>query len=207
MINDLIKLYDDQNIRVKFYVAARFRLLKLEYYLQFIPHGGLIVDAGCGYGVLANYLSLNLPGNRITGIDMNSKRIAAAMQTIGKRGNIEFLARDAIKWDWPTCSGIIMTDFLHHVSPSNQKIVLDRAAQSLGKGGILVISEVDPAAKPFYRYWASYLSDRILYPFSKSYFRTSKYWYGILNNLNFEVKTVRPRDTAFAGIIYVCSKV
>lgn len=204
---DLIKLYEDQDIQVKLYVAARSRLLKLGYYLQILPHDGSIVDVGCGYGVLANYLSLNLPASRITGIDLNSKRIAAAARTIGIRSNIKFIEYDATKWDWPKCTGIIMPSFLHHISPTCQKSVLEKASQSLEKGGVLLIHEVDPAARPFYRYWDSYLSDRILYPFSKSYFRTSGYWHGLLNDLGFEVKTDRPRSAAFAGIVYVCCKV
>ena len=207
MLDDLIKLYTGQNMHVKLYVGARSRLLKLNYYLQFLPHAGLIVDVGCGYGVLANYFSLNLPENQIIGIDLNSKRIAVASQTVGKRRNIKFISHDAVKWSWPKCSGIIMTSFLHHIPPSNQKMVLDKAGQSLEKGGVLLIAEVDPDAKPVYRYWSSYLSDRILYPASKSYFGTSEYWCGILDKPGFTLETLRPRSFAFAGIVYICRKV
>lgn len=206
MLSNLYGLYAKQNISVKFYVAARSRLLKLARYLLFLPGDGLIIDVGCGYGVLANFLSMSLPGAHIVGIDMNSKRISVAKQTIGKRGNIEFLECDASKFTWPACSAIIMTDFLHHVSPYNQKLILERATQNMARGGVLLISEVDPAAKPIYRYWNSFLSDRILYPLSKSYFKTSEYWHDILNSLNFKVETVCIKNTIFAPVVYVCTK-
>ena len=163
----------------------------LDYYLQFFPRKGVIVDVGGGYGVLANYFSLNLPDTQIIGVDINSKRIAAASKTIGKRENIEFLAQDIVKWDWPKCTGITMTAFLHHISPANQKLVLDIAYQNLERDGVLLVTEVVPDAKPVYRYWASYLSDAILYPFNKIYFRTSESWHSILHSLNFKAKHYR----------------
>ena len=204
--SELTKLYSNHDLHTKFYVSVRCRLLKLDYYLQFLPQKGLIVDAGCGYGVLANYLSLNLPDTQIIGIDMNSKRIAAASKTIGKRENILFLAQDIVKWDWPKCTGIIMTAFLHHISPANQMLMLDIAYQNLERDGVLLITEVVPNAKPVYRYWISYLADAILYPFNKIYFRTSESWYSILHNLNFNVKIAHSQSRFLAGMLYICRK-
>ena len=205
-ISELTKLYSNQDLYTKFYVSGRSRLLKLNYYLQYFPRKGLIVDVGCGYGVLANYFSLNLPDNQIFGLDMNSKRITAAAKTIGKRGNIKFFVQDATKWDWPKCAGIMMTAFLHHISPANQKLLLDIAYQSLEENGVLLISEVDPGARPFYRYWASYLADTVLYPFNKIYFRTSENWSSILQSLNFTVEIVHPWSRFFSSVLYICRK-
>lgn len=205
-ISQLTKLYRNHDLYTKFYVSARCRLLKLDYYLQFFPRKGLIVDVGCGYGVLANYFSLNLPDAQIIGVDINSKRIAAASKTIGKRGNIKFLAQDIVKWDWPKCTGITMTAFLHHISPANQMLMLDIAYQNLEREGVLLITEVVPDAKPVYRYWAGYLADALLYPFNKTYFRTSEDWFSILHNLNFNVEIARSQSRFLAGVLYICRK-
>lgn len=204
--SELIRLYNNQNGYIKFYVKARSRLLKLDYYLKFLPHQGLITDVGCGYGVLANYMSLHLPDSQIIGIDLNIKRIDAALKTIGSRRNINFLAEDATQWVWPDCTGIPMTDFLHHVSPPEQEKVLHKAFQSLKKDGVLLISEVDTTAKPAYRYWASYLSDRFLYPLTWSYFRKPAELTGILSRLGFKVETINLNYRIFAGILYTCRK-
>ena len=204
--NKLVSLYDDQDAYVKFYANMRSRLLKLDYYLELLPDNGLIIDVGCGYGVLANYLSLCCPNNSILGIDLDSKRINVAVRTIGKRKNISFEAVDATQWDWPSCSGITMTDFLHHVPASIHEKVLNAAIHSLENDGILLIAEVDPDAKPFYRYWTSYMSDRILYPLSKSYFRHYWSWQDILSKLGFDVEIIRWRRLFFAGTLFVCRK-
>ena len=199
-------LYRNQNAYVRFYVTARSRLLKLDHYLEFLPHRGLIIDLGCGYGVLANYLSLSLPHIQVLGIDLNGTRVDAARKTVGTRSGVGFSVQDAVTWDWPRCTGIAMTDFLHHVAPADQEAVLHRAFQSLEIDGVLLISEVDPGARPFYRYWASYLSDRVLYPSSKTYFRSSSTWIDTLSRLGFSVSVVKLWNPIFGGIAYVCHK-
>lgn len=206
MLSELRRLYDGQNGYVRFYVSARSRLLRLDHYLEFLPHRGLIIDMGCGYGVLANYLSLCLPHARIVGIDLNKKRIDAARKTIGIRSGIDFLVEDAVQSVLPRCTGIAMTDFLHHIAPTDQEVVLDRAFQSLETDGVLLISEVNTDARPFYRYWASYLSDRVLYPLSKSFFRSGSAWSDALLRLGFSVRIVDLPNPVFGGIALVCRK-
>ena len=204
--SELIRLYESQNAYIRFYVGARARLLKLNYCLKFFPPQGLVIDVGCGYGVLANYLSLCVPDRQVMGIDLSSKRIAAARKTIGSRKNISFLTEDAARWGWPSCTGISMTDFLHHVPPPEQEIVLYKAFQSLQEDGVLVISEVDPTAKPVCKYWASYLSDRFLYPLTWSYFRKPSDLTGILSGLGFKVALINLRSRVFASVLYICRK-
>jgi len=205
-VSELIRLYNAQHGYVSFYVRARSRLLRLDYYSEILPSRGLVIDVGCGYGVLANYLSLCAPDRQVLGIDLNHKRIGTALKTIGSRKNISFLTEDAARWVWPSCTGISMTDFLHHVYPPEQEIVLSKAFQSLQKDGVLLISEVDPTAKPSYRYWASYLSDRTLYPLSKIHFRKPSDWESALSCLGFNVRIIKPRNPIFGGILLVCRK-
>jgi 2-polyprenyl-3-methyl-5-hydroxy-6-metoxy-1,4-benzoquinol methylase len=205
-ITELTELYTGQGIWVRFYVRARARLLNIQRYPELLPHNGLIIDIGCGYGVLANYLSLHLPKNQVLGIDLNYKRIDSANMSINNRKNITFRIEDASNSALPDCEGIVMTDFLHHVCPPDQQKILENAFLSLRKGGVLLISEADPGAKPFYRYWASYLSDRVLYPLSKSYFRKSSDWENTLSRLGFKVGVVRLRNPIFAGILFTCRK-
>jgi len=205
-VSQLIRLYNGQHGYVSFYVRARSRLLALGYYSDILPSWGLVIDVGCGYGVAANYLSLCAPDRLVLGIDLNHKRIGAALKTIGSRKNISFLNEDAARWVWKSCKGILMTDFLHHVSPREQETVLSKAFQSLQKDGILLISEVDPTAKPPYRYWASYLSDRTLYPLSKIHFRKPSDWESALSCLGFNVEIIKLRNLIFGGVVLVCQK-
>ena len=202
----LSELYEGLGIYVRFYVWARIRLLKSGYYSEFLPHDGLLIDVGCGRGVMANYLSFRFPDSQVIGIDLDHKRIDVALKTVGERGNITFLLRDARNWALPSCTGVIMTNFLHHVSRQDQELVLGSVFQSLEKGGVLLISEVDPTARPLYRYWVSYLSDRILYPSARSCFRKPCDWESILGRVGFTVKATKLWGPILGGILYVCQK-
>jgi len=206
LVSELIRLYGGQHGYISFYVRARSRLLRLDYYSEILPSRGLVIDVGCGYGVMANYLSLCAPDRQVLGIDLNRKRIGSALKTIGSRKTISFMTEDAVRWVWPSCTGISMTDFLHHVHPTKQAMVLSKAFQSLQKDGVLLISEVDPTAKPSYRYWASYLSDRVLYPLSKTYFRKPGDWGNALSCLGFNVRIIKLRNPIFSGVLFVCQK-
>ena len=202
----LSKLYAGQGIYVRFYVWARAKFLNLDYCSQFLPHNGLLIDVGCGYGVMANYLSLRFPHSQVIGIDLKHKRIDVALKTVGKRKNITFLLKNVMDWAFPSCAGVAMTDFLHHISRREQELILHKVFHSLGKGEILLILEVDPTTKPFYRYWASYLADRVLYPLSGICYRRPSDWERRLSNLGFSVKTIKIRNPIFAPILYVCHK-
>ena len=49
---ELNQLYRGLDAYVSFYVWARAKLLDLDYYAQFLPHTGVLVDVGCGRGVV-----------------------------------------------------------------------------------------------------------------------------------------------------------
>jgi len=204
--DELGKLYVGSGAYARLYAKARAKLLDLDYYSEFLPRNGLLIDIGCGYGVMANYVSLRFPHSQVIGIDLERKRIDVALKTVDKRENITFLLKDARDWVSPGCTGVIMIDFLHHVPRRDQELILHKVFRSLERGGVLVISEVDPTAKPFHRYWASWLSDRVLYPSSRSYFRTPSDWQEHLSHLGFSVKAIKTRNPLFAGILYVCQK-
>lgn len=202
----MLGLYSGLGIYIRFYIKVRCWILDLDAYPKFLPPDGVLVDIGCGRGVLANYLSLCFPESQVIGIDSNPKRLEVALKTVGKRGNIDFLLKDARDWALPSCTGVVMTDFLHHLSRHDQELILQKAFDSLEKEGVLLISEVDPIAKPFYRYWASYLSDRFLYPFSKICFRKPYEWENTLSHLGFDVKTIKMKYPIFSPVLYVCQK-
>ena len=59
---------------------ATFNAYRLEHELRFLPirHGDRILDAGCGTGLVARYLSNHFSGVSIDACDMSTERIASA---------------------------------------------------------------------------------------------------------------------------------
>jgi len=202
-----IDVYRDLGSWYGFYFYLKIQLLKLDQYDEYLPETGTIVDMGCGYGLVANYLALCLPNSKVTGVDLDAKRIQIASATVGSRKNIQFVNADAISWSMQDeCSMIIMTDFLHHVSFENQKIMLQYAYDNLQDNGALIISEVDASIRPIYKYWNSCLFDIIFYPLSISYFSKSSILLSILRDLGFEITLYFPKSYIFAEIVYVCRR-
>ena len=206
--NKVISLYESFNFFFRLYLYFKIVILKVETYIQYLPKTGTIVDVGCGYGLVANYLSLILPDSKVIGIDIDANRIKVASTTVGDRKNILFVNADAVNWFVrEKCSMMIMTDFLHHVSFDKQKIMLQRAYDNLQENGVLIISEVDASIKPAYKYWNSCLFDMVFYFLSaESCFSKSSDLFILLRDLGFEATFYFPRSYIFAEIVYVCRK-
>jgi len=66
--------------------------------------------------------------------------------------------------------------------------VFNKAYEGLQEGRTLLILEMGPKVKTAYRYRASYMSDKVLYPLSKVYSRTLTAWNVILRRIGFKVK-------------------
>jgi len=198
-------LYSGASIYDRLYIKARLRLLDINRYAQVLPTHGVLIDIGCSRGALANYLALSLPDTQVIGIDTDHKRIEVASKTIGERKNISFFTQDATTWAIPPCNGVVMTAFLHHIPRVTQEAILRKVFDSLEKGGVLLISEVDASAKPFYKYWSSYLSDIVLY-FSRSSFRKAEEWNDLLFDIGFRVEAIKPPSLLFAQLLCICKK-
>jgi len=61
--------------------------------IEYLPQNGVIVDLGCGYGLISNLLAFELE-RLVIGVELSAPRIAAALQSIKDRRNIEFYAAD-----------------------------------------------------------------------------------------------------------------
>jgi SAM-dependent methyltransferase len=209
----LRRLYADQPPPVRWYVYLRLalRLLKAEEFDALLPPRGLVVDLGCGYGLLANYLALVSEQRRILGVDADERRIQIARATIGDRGNITFACEDAARLSLPPVHGAVMTDFLHHLRLPVQRQVLQTVASAMVPGAVLLIREVNPIHRPRWKYWCSVLAEVLMYPdprTTKLQNRRPGDLGDDLRQMGFDVNAVAADESSpFAAILYVARKV
>jgi len=203
----LMSLYSDCGVFVKMYARLRIRLIQLSRIVSFLPKSGIILDLGCGYGLLANYLSIRLQNAKIIGLDLDPKRIEIAQKTVRDRSNIEFLSRD-LTGDLsglPSCSGIVLTDVLHHLPLNYQSSILKQIFALLERNGVLVMLEVNPLRSSIGRRCLNYISEVILNP-GKVYYQKPDQLEKELISIGFTVRYFLYNSMIQHKIIYVCSK-
>ena len=101
---------------------------------------GVLVDVGCGVGLLELYLRENGVGNEITGIDHDERKVATAQAVAARYRDLHFRrgdAREAI----PAGSNVLLVDVLHYFSHDDQRRILDNAAAAVPAGGFVIVRD------------------------------------------------------------------
>ena len=206
----LIRLYS-QSTAERIYGQLRLSIIPFEQFSQYLPKSGSILDMGCGFGYVANYLSLEngAAGDRyVVGIDPSDSRIRAARRTIGGRRNLEFLAVDSRELPRTNFAGAVIADVLHHTPHDQHEPILADVYAKLRPGGTLVMRET--AKKWGFRYLVfNYLLELLLYyGHEKANFRRTSEWKTLLEKVGFRVADVIPNPPLFPYMtsLFVCVK-
>jgi SAM-dependent methyltransferase len=112
--------------------------------LNLLQGAGLVLDFGCGEGLLTNLLARALPGTRFVGVDLDAKKIVAASQCRTKP-ETEFHAGDFFAYQAHNADAVIFNDVLHHLPVDRQLLALQHAASCLREDGVIILKEVNPA--------------------------------------------------------------
>lgn len=202
---EIKKLYQKNNLSKRAYISLRWRLCPFEEIEKYLPDSGIILDIGCGYGLLSNFLAFKSNRRRVIGIDNSQKRLEIAKSTVGNRFNIAFIQEDINNLKLSNCQGAAISDVLHHLSEENFNSLLVEIYKKLEPGGKLIIEEVDN--KPFLKYLSNLFIDHVLYPNQKINFRPVSYWKKLLEKIGFQIDIIPAHcHLPLADVILVCSK-
>ena len=181
------------------YDFLRSFMLPLSEIDKALPNQGVIIDLGCGEGVIARYLAQRKT-RRVIGVDNNRKRLQSATQK-----NLKFVLSDIRNYGLKAADAIVISDVLHHLKFKDQKELLVKIAKNLKKGGIFIIKEID--AGEFIRSRLSRIWDFVFYPNDKIYYQDSKNLRDFLKKLGFDIKIVRA-SRVFPGstTLFICQK-
>jgi 2-polyprenyl-3-methyl-5-hydroxy-6-metoxy-1,4-benzoquinol methylase len=170
-----------------------------------IPRKGLIIDIGCGEGVVSWFLAQKSTYRQVLGIDKNISKIKTAKIFQSYLENLNFISKDVFDYSFPPCGAVVLSDLLHHLSFSKQKALLKRIYQKLDKNGVCLIKEIDKEDK--IRVFLSRLWDLLFYPNEKIYYWRKKDLKEELENLGFKVK-IKKVKLWFPGstVLFVCQK-
>ena len=106
-----------------------------------VPDGKVILDAGCGPGLMSNGLAMQSPANRVIGVDLDERKLAAAKHAARSLPNAQYLAADLLTYEFPPADVVLMIDILHYWQPAKQQHLIAKAAGCLPAGGLLIFRE------------------------------------------------------------------
>jgi len=107
-----------------------------------VPARGEILDVGCGYGLVAHWLTLFHPGRRVRGVDFDADKIRVAQVTARANPQVSFERRDLLEWpEYPACDCALLCDVLHYFPPDLKADVLRKIFAALRPGGCLIIRD------------------------------------------------------------------
>jgi predicted exporter/SAM-dependent methyltransferase len=106
------------------------------------PARGEILDLGCGYGLVANWLTLFMPERRVRGVDFDADKIRVAQVTARANSQVAFEPRDILEWaEYPACDCALLCDVLHYFPHELKAEVLKKVFAALRPGGFLIIRD------------------------------------------------------------------
>ncbi len=178
---------------------------------KLVPKKGIILDLGCGDGLLANYLALSGPERQIIGVDLNKERIKHTQKGLK---NTRFIYGDALKEKGLSPDVIIMSHILHHLKSfqDQEKLIYDNLAK-LQKGGQLIILEIKPSIS--FEYFLTLVADYLIFPMlfekkiigDKVYYRQEQDWIKLLSGFGLKVGKEKVTGKPFSHMILVAEKV
>lgn len=179
-------------------------ILPLNDINESMPLSGLIYEIGSGYGTLSFELARYSSKRRVIGIDTDEQKINKAKKLFSTP-NLTFIQSDANTLNFQKCVGVVMSDFLHHISYMQQQKLLTRLSKKIRKSEVLVIKEIDRADG--WRKLMSRMWDLLFYPKDTICYLEIKELVEILEKLGFSVK-VKRKIIWFPGSTYlfICQK-
>ena len=108
------------------------------------PHG-VILDAGCGSGIVTRYLASRFPEAHLIGCDQSVERIKMATEVSHGTKNIGFQVENLSKLSIHTNSldGIVCRYVLEHLSEKNVKLSIAEMYRCLKPGGQVCLIDID----------------------------------------------------------------
>lgn len=209
-LNKLIELYQSGDFSETF---SRIRIWDAPFEIieHSTPKKGIIVDLGCGDGLIANYLALSSIERKVIGIEINSLRIKDAQKGIK---NTEFKRGDILKNNFPVADTILLVHVLHHLSSyEEQSTLIKKCRGKLKKNGKIIIVEIDH--RPILKFILTWIVDTIIFSILfenklfnfNIFYRSKKKWKSYLEHFGFKVKTISAhKNKPFSHFIFYCKK-
>lgn len=205
----IVRAYRSPVIRL--YCVLRFRILRrrfLEEIGQYLPENGVAFEIGCGFGLFSIYFATMRRGLRLTGVDLDRRRIADAVAASRRLGldNVEFRVGDARELRLPEdVDAFYMLDIVHHIPREVSLDLFRQAHERLTDEGVLLIKDV--GTRPRYKMAFTWILDVLMTGGERPQYWSTEDLAAELRKAGFDVVGHRLVDVLpYPHHLYVCSK-
>lgn len=199
------QLYSTCGLGMRLLAVSRTWICPFDRLLQYVPRRGRLIEIGCGTGIFANLVSLEMSELSVVGHDLNPTVIAAAARTIGNRTNLKFelrTAQEAVATEHADV--VVAIDLFHHLSAKEQLAVVQSIHKLLATGGLFLLKDL--GVVPRWKYYANYLHDFLRNPRDRFHFRSRDNFVAMLRTAGFSVEVVPMPKAYLAHLLFVCRK-
>jgi len=129
---------------LEWYMKVKLRMEgNYKVFHELVPHDGIIIDVGCGYGFLDYMLAYLSSRRKIIGIDYDNEKIEVAENGFDKPANLQFIHANIIEFPVSEANCVIFSDVLHYLDEQERaRIFLDYASRIL-PGGMIIVRDGD----------------------------------------------------------------
>ena len=148
LVSALLEQYEKPNFFFRLYAYIRMSLLPYGRLVEHVPHDGILMDIGCGFGLWLNYLRKRRPNLDLEGIDTDPGKVSVAKTCRDNR--VRIAEGEAAGLPSGAYDCITVLDVLYLVPRDGKHRMLSDCFGALRPGGLLLLKEVD--TKPSWKY-------------------------------------------------------
>jgi 2-polyprenyl-6-hydroxyphenyl methylase/3-demethylubiquinone-9 3-methyltransferase len=208
---DIFRAFRGHGPAVRLYLGIKLRICPVRRVETYVPPQGRVVDLGCGSGLMAALFMLGSERRRVTGFDLDPKKVQAARRLKERWPTLEFHEADLIALHIPDAGAVTIVDVLYLIPFAQQEEILKRSFEALPSGGVLLLKDMD--TRPRWKYAWNYAQETLAVRIvgftlgSSFYFRSRQSYQKLLEGLGFRVEVVRlDRSYWYPHILFICRK-
>jgi cyclopropane fatty-acyl-phospholipid synthase-like methyltransferase len=158
-VSSIVRRFRGQPWSTRLYLGLRRVVLPLDAVERHVPRSGVILDAGCGYGLLSILMATRSAERDVIGVDLDAHRISVARAASRGISRVRFEVGDLAESEVPGVTAIVLIDALQYFDAAMQRDILIRMRRMLNSDGVLVCRT--PVRESGPRFWWSWLHERV----------------------------------------------
>ena len=140
-----LRAYRRLGARARVHTWVRWATAPLGEVAELLPQDGMLLDFGCGHGLLSIELALGSAERRIHAVDVDVEKLAVARRAAVAAGVADRVTFESVGDDWRPAAGaydgVVVADVLYLFDLLHLSAVVEAGARSLRPSGIFVVKE------------------------------------------------------------------